>query len=347
MKRFFILAAVIAVLAACTKTTVYDDTRNEIGISPVAGQVTKANGPIKDNTYPQDLSFGIFAYHKITTESQSWADFYGAEAPELYIDNGEFIYKSTYWGGNPDPYYWPKTGYLAFAGYSPFDLTKTSVSYTNAEKPGITIEGFQQGEYVWATNAGAVTNSTVDLMWFDADDQNTANSGPMAVKFRHALSWLDFNVKTDATASGKFKILKITLTNVCTKGNFNSNTGADSNQDEWSELSESRDIVLYDNETGTNINETAQPFGDLLIIPQSIALTASVKNESKIIVEYQQLTSAGTPLKETYTGTLTATGSWELGKHYTYNLTFTLNEILINPSVDNWTDATGGDITIQ
>lgn len=38
---------------------------------------------------------------------------------------------------------------------------------------------------------------------------------------------------------------------------------------------------------------------------------------------------------------------WEMGHRYTFNLTFSLNEIHWDPAVENWIDDEAGKITID
>ena len=219
----------------------------------------------------------------------------------LYIDNGRFGSKSvnggTLWGGkdadgSDHPYYWPKTGVLAFAGYSPYDALDTdasagepkaeSVDYdidaaNGGAAPKLTITGFSQGSYTNTSSNSVLSadNKTVDVMWFDADDQTALN------------------------------------------------------------------------------------LGNLVAIPQdldavSAGTTAAAKNAATVEILYQQLTAAAGTVPNIETKTLTITGSnssdvqgsttsgdWLYGRHYTYTITFGLEEILIDPSVDNWEAGTG------
>ena len=359
MKNLFIIAAAIAAMAACTKSSVvYDDSQNEIGFIPVPDVVSKANvhGPIgtdgtgNTETYPTAETFGVYAYHTTTQgEGTAWNTFHGGNTPSEYIDNGEFVWHAdlnSFAGATP--YYWPKTGSLAFAGYSPYADLNDIVDYTpDQTAPALTITNFVQGTYNWAHDATAVTNETIDVMWFDVNDQNSSNSNDVPVVFKHALTWIDFNLKeAEGTADNMFTIKKVTLTNIYPGGDFTSVS------DTWTPKGILTDIVLFDNDaTGTNLRANAVlDLGKLLIVPQAVGgKTNSAK--SQITIEYTQNTSASEPLTETVTRDLTASvvsgvQTWELGKHYTYNISFSLNEIEITATVADWTVADGGDITV-
>ena len=427
MKTGKLAATVLSVmaLAACTKSeTIYTDTDVEVGFSPVAETATKAvYGPMggeSNSTYNTGETFGIFAWHRILANgatSATWSDFIsGATDTDtpLYIDNGEFGYKGTYWGGTP-AYYWPKTGVLAFAGYSPYDplngegALAGAVEYTLLQangnnEPTLTVSDFKQGTYNWDTDTDALVNETVDFMWFDADDQNAVNFGAQSqaqtgvpVIFRHACSWIDFNLKPEDNddASGKFQILKVTLKNVYTKGDFDSSKADDTvnggdvtlgNANPWTDFGYAEtgktDIVLYDDfdgpvdvsngtflgtdgvpTSGTGVAELA--LGDLLVIPQTLdAVNASTEPDNaaeakfaaEIEILYKQWTVAAGETPNTESVTIAVTGSnatspdagsskageWLYGRHYVYNITFGLDEILIDPSLADW--VSGGSV---
>lgn len=98
----------------------------------------------------------------------------------------------------------------------------------------------------------------------------------------------------------------------------------------------------------------------LIAIPQDLELVAAdeeagteAKDPTSLEIVYQQYTVADgqTPNQETISFRLTGSdtvgtdpitdhGSWLYGRHYTYNITFGLQEILISPSVIDWTDET-------
>ena len=399
------VAATAAMLAACTKgETVYEENGSEIGFRPVAGASTKApvygpQGGADGVTYDQNEAFGVFAYHKVLASgaaSAAWTDF-AADAGRMntYIDGGRFAYDAanSAWAGQKadggdNPYYWPKTGVLAFAGYSPWGITGTvAVDVTTAaQSPKLTVSGFTQGTYTCTTGTTPV-NNTVDLMWFDADDQNAVNltgsaaTSSVAVWFRHACSWIDFNLSPAADADkGKFKILRVTLKNVYTKGSFDSGKCAETVTNDksvpWtaygfsSAASGKEDIVLYDVDAGVFLGTPAAQtsaaavdelqLNGLIAIPQDMEAVAAdagagteAKDPTSLEIVYQQYTVADgqTPNQETISFRLTGSdtvgtdpitdhGSWLYGRHYTYNITFGLQEILISPSVIDWTDET-------
>ena len=183
------------------------------------------------------------------------------------------------------PYYWPKSGSMMFAGYSPYkmyhywkekkddengdevtvehhEFTELKVSYSveNGD-PCLTVTDFVQGRFAWEKDDHFATNETVDLMWFDVDDAGSLSAdastvpsvgaaSAVPVVFHHACSWLDFRIRAkDAEAANRFVILQIVLGNVYDKGTFRSSD--DSGAPAWSDLNYSdaaaKDLTLYYN----------------------------------------------------------------------------------------------------
>lgn len=327
-------ALLAAGMVSCVKeTAVYDAGAAEIGFTPVSYHITKGlPGPMDGTVYDGNETFGIFAWHKITAQPQSWQDFYNDGTPGAgvtYIDGEPFAKNPTskYWAGGynelsilvdrvedasvpggkkretvttvdvasnvHDPHYWPKTGYLAFAGYSPYyrlEITKVpgedgkmdleydastmlssgdcNVSYVpDGTAPYLKIENFTQGDYEWGEDDHWATNETCDLMWFDADDQVLTSNwqtmiagtsdAAVPVSFKHACAWLDFRFRAaDGTADGKFVILKATLSDMYWKGDFVSDDGNGASA--WTGLEDTRDIVLFYNLGDGNADRTSK-----------------------------------------------------------------------------------------
>ena len=375
-RRICYAAVLLLLSAACTKTAVvYEDTGSEISFSPVSiPEVKGVPGAMEGPGFNGFETFGIFAWHKTTSEAQRWADFYadGTEGPGVkYIDGEPFAKLGNHWAGGYNdlnvsfsrgtgdmvrtvemnvsvaenthrPEYWPKTGYLAFAGYSPYYKFETEVRQTadgnneyvyhttrtplaNADDgttvtyntddpahPYLSITGFTQGIFDWEHNNHWATNETCDLMWFDADENWTANLGAgdsrsaVPVTFHHACAWLDFHFRAkDETADRKFVILKATLSNMYWSGDFRSDDGT--GKAVWESLGDSErnagnttEVVLYYNMGKKESQDYEDQFNyityenyfeidDLMIIPQSVDKGSG--SVSTLTVYYKQLTS--------------------------------------------------------
>jgi hypothetical protein len=126
---------------------------------------------------------------------------------------------------------------------------------------------------------------------------------------------------------------------------------------------ESKEIEYKPGATWTNGNTTVTDFGGtalestqngVLVIPQSCApaVVDAGGNETtpaaaEIVITYNLKTYIGeNEYLNNQTVTLPLNGTqindnmWEPGKHYIYTITFGANEILIAPTVEDWTDVT-------
>lgn len=353
VKSFLALAAVAA--SACTSVEVYEqpDAISLVPVAEVPGLKSVA-GPIV-TTYNANESFVVYAYHSTTSsDSQSWTEFYGdGSGVKTWIDAGKFASQGgANWGGSPTAYYWPKTGHLMFAGFSPADVVAgpaagearaTSAAYNlNATAPTFTLTGFQQGNYSATSNQ----NKMVDLMWFNVNDNgskpvnNSVSGAAVPVKFHHSLAWLTFNFKAAQTNSEKFYLVGATLDKINSKGDLSATTdGA-----VWSKLSEPQDYTLYATSTaGTLLDGTGVKADNLLVLPADF--TSATAGTYSLTLKFKQ--GADDQLEQSVSFALNSlpTKSWEAGKHYTYNVTLSVNPIILNPSVDEWTPVAGGDIS--
>lgn len=270
---------------------VYDDTQTEIGLSPVTRPDTKIISGGMETTFDGYETFGVFAYHKITGAGQTWEAFTSAGGDmNTYLYKVPFCKRAagdSYWGGgknevplvyeratgSPDyvkgtsyialsetevfstveraPQYWPNTGSLIFAGYSPyqtFDFYETTEEVDNEEvtvehrdfvpidavydideaggyaNPGLTVKDFRQGDYNWEHDNHWAENETFDFMWFETDDAGNmsfdSSTEAIPVTFKHACAWLDFRIT--AETPGLFSISEVTLSDIYWQADFDS-----------------------------------------------------------------------------------------------------------------------------
>ena len=341
MKKLMILAAAAAAMAACTKSeVVYDDNDVEIGLAPVSYMSTKAEqyGPVSGTDYPTDEHFGVFASH--TTASAGDENFTaGTGTLSDYLKNVEFKKYDTesVWKGVAK-YYWPKTGSLYFAGYSPFGITSDDEAYYfDRTSYKLTITNFSQGTYGYTD--GKTVNpyyEMVDLMWFEATEESY-NTGAPDVIFKHALSYLTFDIKTEDDYAGLFEIKSVTLKDVVRKGTFVSRDANSSYTPTWNPSDDSADKIPEMSLLGYAVPVTVDglKIEDILLIPQST---------TELEIVYTQKASKEQPaIEQVYKTKLTGGESdisteenWLINKHYTYTITFKADEIKLTPKVENW-----------
>ena len=356
MKKFVILAAAVAAIAACTKSqVVYDDNDVEIGLSPVNYMTTKAGwyGPYSGAEYSDNEQFKVWAQYTSQDAGTQFRENTDDDlADSKYLDEVTFGKKdgTEVWGGTPVKYYWPRTGSLYFAGYSPADDTYvTDADYvfnTGGSKMSLT---FTQGDYSYLNSLDAVASNRnykmVDLMYFDVEPTTTSvSSGTSNVTFKHALSWVSFKVNCKAVCDKLFNIKSIEINDVSCKEIFTSGAGSPWMEPAWTANKESvKSFDIYENTTSDSkaiLTSTDYLIVEgLLIIPQTVP-TLTIEYEQK--ASEDQAFVLQNPVTVTISGAETSDNNpetvdnWEINKHYTYTLTLSADEILISPKVDNW-----------
>lgn len=402
MKKYFILAAVASVaLASCTKTipVAYDNGRDvAISFSPISQRAgTKANVYGEQNasysatnpTTGNYESFAAWAYYTAaassTTNPQTNIDptkgapFFGTStAGVTCVHNNGTGTGDDYWAPTT-PYYWPKTGYLHFHALSPADFGTGTLDHAWAD--GVIITDYVAPVYTDASAAGRTPDeSQIDLMYSDFvfdqqrstyatgdddDDSGIYKHDGINLLFRHALSLVQFKVKTasDYTASThkhRFVVRKIEVLNAYNTGSFEENrkndlsngykavadmTGkigftkdnADGSQTPyWHDFSNEVLLTPYDEtagaaKTGTEATSTLSPqVGTTLItLPQSLGHTAN-NVQVRVTFDYSFSVDNGTNWTDALDQTITVDLSGAKG---TYDSTGTPEA---NYTVNNW-----------
>ena len=325
MKKFFFSILAVGAIVACTKSEVKYEGESEIAFRPVASVATKANvmHAIDGTDYPAAETFKVYAYWK--SDKVAGTDHSEFTDAAKYIDGKEFAKSvdGTLWRGAEKPYYWPKTGSMVFACLSPADAPVTNITHNVVND-----------QFVFGYASPATTAETIDLMWTDATvsyNEKTAVPG-VPVTFKHALSWITFKVKGDeVTSGGNFVINNLTINEVIPQGAFLS-AGR-----EWQNTGSPVDVTVFDGEK----NLTTEPVvienvdRGTLVIPQ----VNDTKNYKATIKFTNNL--GDEVIKEVVTVDLGK--GWEIGKHYTYYITFTAKEILIEPHMEDWVEVDAAD----
>ena len=329
MKKFFFLAAAATLtFAACNKTeVVYDDDPQEIAIFALNKTAVKA--PVDGVTFPVEDDMQVAAY-LAQGDAGAGNTTSGNFFPKtLFGNNG-----GDYWAGGR---YWPLSESIInfFAVSQPEGTNPVTTTFDNTTPAS-------------AATVVLADNSTLqyDLMY--AAGQGHCKPGEyleVGMVFKHALSWITFTVKTNATGTGKITVNSITLNGAVYKGELaltNNNyaittsyTSANANVAAAWTPGYAQDLAVT---SGAVVCGTsALDFGatGLLVVPG--AQTSFTVNYT--ITHEEDVTN-------TYNYTHTLAGEWDMAKKYIYNITLNLNEILIDPSVEDWEDVPS-DITIE
>lgn len=319
MKKVFIgAAAMIIALASCSKISVVNnDAPQEIGLKAIAGTMTKA--PI--SAFGDGTNMGVYADYKGAATGSVY---------QAYFADFEFHKNEGSWAGWKDglhsPKYYPVSGTLDFFAYSPKcdDITAGRDGET-----GLTFT------YTLADNKTNQYDVLVSEIRSGVPKPNAATD--VAIKFKHALSLIDINVKR--TGSATILVKSITLS-----GTNHQGAATVVYADRDNETVPSISWVATD-ALGSDLINTGLTLGndfsdyntgaDLLVVP-----TTGVEKSMTIVYTID----GGIDLSHTFS--LGNTGNWEPSTKYTYDITVGPLEITIAPSINDWTPATPSTPTI-
>lgn len=405
-KFMILAAVASVALASCTKTipVTYDNGKDvAISFSPISQRAgTKANVYGEQNaTYTAGApgayeSFAAWAYYtaaaSATTNPQTNADatkgapFFGTDLAGVQCDHHDGTGAGTDYWAPTTAYFWPKTGRLHFHAMSPAAFGSGTLAHSWAS--GISITSYVAPVYTDAAAAGLTADaSQIDLMYsdFEFDKQRSqynttgatvgqyddeedgvyAHDG-VNLLFRHALSLVQFKVKTQAdykvapTHKHRFFVRKIEVLNAYNTGNFSENrkndcsngynavadmTGkigftkdnADNSQTPyWTAFSNEVNLTPYDvtggaAKTGTEalVDVSGQVGTTLLTLPQPLG-HASNNVQVKVTFDYQFSVDDGANWTDALDQTITVDLSGAKG---TYDSTGTP---VANYTVNNW-----------
>ena len=344
MKKIFFAIAAVAALASCSKSNVeYVPSGDQITLLPVAKNITKSM--ITTSEFPTSESFNVWAWYNQVEPGTPAAE-WDTTTDSPYISEGEFVFRSAgNWGG-ATAYFWPKVGSLLFAGYYPASVA-AKVDYAfDATANEMVFSNIPQGTV-------ASTGTSEDLMYFNMT-ASSATNGPLPVVFKHALSWVTVNLsRPEANAENaeypKIVVNSVTFTNVNNQG-----TGVVAGTDgtiDWTVNGAAAPTVVTP-EGGVVLSTTPAKQAEPLFIPQTFVVddkaTADKNEAMELQVNYTIYSSESEFFTETYSKVLAGMedtnedelSEWEPSKHYTYNISIGLSEILIAPTVDDWTGVT-------
>ena len=330
IKRMKIIAEILSIvillagMASCTKTDrLYDDDRTEIAMRPVMSVMPKA--PVTGTEDPVGASFGVNAYYSSDySHGQEWTS---VSSVQPYFENRKFVKEDETFSGDPDCY-WPHSGSLVFAGYSPYNQD-VDPSFDPSSKT-LSIKGF-------------TSDGQTDLMYFLPELSNGRLKGlntsttPVPVSFSHALTLLEFNIKgIEGDEPIRLKKISIAKGKWYSTGDFTVTVGGNP---EWENVvtSGNDDLEIYSPESGHPITTT--PFSvSGLVIPGKIEEN---KNAVDIKIDYE--VNAAQTYQKSGTVETSVQPIWVIGNKYIYDITIASGFIVVDPSVGNYTVVDGPD----
>ena len=324
MKKSLIIALGAIALVACTKTSVSYEQTGEIGFAPVVRK-NSTKAAVEGTAFPNQ-SIKVYGYYDNSMSEGS--PYKGGNFAVEYLPGVEFTKKTdgSTWTGKEHSYYWPKTGSMLFAGYSPVDFGIDKVTFSLGDNK-FSVDTLVQPDF----------SATKDLLY--AGYTKSVLGGTVQMKFSHALSWV--TVKAKAAAANEIKITNIKFVGLAAKG-YSAGLPA------WS-VKEARELNVFaptsafDVPDDTTLVESHKNCG--LVFPQTLT-------DAEIVVSYEMNNGAGKWFAQapfvkklnSLTSGANTINKWEAGKHYTYIINFSRiggepgssNEITIAPTVNDW-----------
>ncbi len=361
MKKVILILSAAAAIAACTKNEVIPASSNENAeITFNVAPKTKADAD-KTQKFDTNNVFASWAYY--LPSGKTWeANRLDSDAVQ-YIDNSTVSYQSTdnVWKNSDNTYYWPKVGSLTFFAYSlnKGDLELKHITsqshvtcYDSAESYG--VNGL--------IDLDENPNTDFLVAQISADQRgNTSiygyNGVPML--FRHRLSRVAFAVKLAGNyTNSKFTLNSIKFNKLCYAIHYDQfHKYEDGTFAEYAKQGDNRSTQVYTQKPMeiTSLDKfvgvPAENEERYIYTPQVFKDETSDDKIANIEVNYTlTATVGGKQVTENCTSVIDVKDyfeSWEMGKRYTINLTFGLDEILWAPAVEDWEDVAGKGVTIE
>ena len=360
MKKLIVLFSAVAALAACSKNEVVPAVSGEnVEISYKVAPRTKAD----PQTFDTKNVFASWAYY--LPSGKSWESnfkdaqiYFGEEnahGVEISYDKDKNV-----WKNKTTSYYWPKEGKLTFFAYS---LNSNYLKDKFGEDTFFYCTK-NESQYGICGSLHLDEDPNTDLLVADMAADKNANEtaykfNGVPTLFKHKLSRVKFAVKKKSDYPGATITLNsITFKNLVNYMFYNQYKINDDN-------SITTDYITYDilgntprseqkyTETALVVSSSTafDPVPDkneirYIYIPQDFKNVTDATKIATIEVKYTVTLKKGTSetdkgISETYTKTLNVKDifdSWEIGKRYTFNLIFSLDEIKWAPAVGDWED---------
>lgn len=365
-KSLFILAAATLVLAGCEKNQPVEENKalsnqpQEIAFSSYAqtAKRVKSNAPVQSAIFPTTYTMEIAAYQSSDPTGNYFTKMtYKKDATAAYWRGWDAS------AGDYAPQYWPLSpATLNFFAISANNVVPTNITIANdlatASVAYTAANGFtatSQSDIMYAFNRGAVTQDG-NTLHFNGD-------APVNMVFSHALALINFQIKAADAASTAISIYKIELNGANYTGTLAfTNTNAShlsagfSTELNWTGTAGADNVKVPNigNETTpvalttdyvpantTAADAEGNAWAALMVVPTDQKAASPVSRgftTFTIYYKYNNKDYTYTYAPGGYSGepaapVLTAV---QPGKKYTYQITMTLHEITVAPSVTQW-----------
>ena len=357
MKKLIVLFSAVAALAACSKNEVVPAVSGEnVEISYKVAPRTKAD----PQAFDTKNVFASWAYY--LPSGKNWDANHTDTEAKIYIgkegeEGATISYGNKVWKDQETSYYWPKEGKLTFFAYSLNSSSLTDKSGTDTHFTCLNHDS----QYGIHGTLNLDTHPNTDFLVADIAKDKTANENVynfngVPTLFKHKLSRVKFAVRKKSDYPGT----TITLNSITFKKLVNGMTYTQYQNDDAKGIipdymypGTARSNQEYTT-TDFEVSSTAfVPVPDAnevryIYIPQDFKNVTEEGKIATIEVKYTVTLKKGISetdkgISETYTKTLNVKDifdSWKIGKRYTFNLIFSLDEIKWAPAVGDWEDET-------
>lgn len=349
MKKLIVLFSAVAALAACSKNEVVPAVSGEnVEISYKVAPRTKADPQAFDTK-------NVFASWAYYLPSENWSENWEVrKGAKPYIGEAHvgatISYKDGVWKDQNTSYYWPKGGSLTFFAYS-FNRGNLDLIHDSGNTWPIVCHN-DQNAYGINAAIDLKDNKNLDLLVAEIAKDKTQNEkfhdlNGVPTLFKHKFSRIQFAVKKKEEYTGATITLNsITFNNVAYTGHysqFNKEDGDVEFTQDYCKVGDIRTSLVY---TTTDFEVTSaskyEPVTETdetyyIYMPQVFEGVTKAENIATIEVKYTVTFKEG--ISRSYTKTLNVKDifdKWEVGKKYTFNLIFSLDEIRWAPAVGDW-----------
>ena len=349
MKKLIVLFSAVAALAACSKNEVVPAVSGEnVEISYKVAPRTKAD----PQAFDTNNKFASWAYY---LPSGNWDNNWDVRKDAKPYIGEEHVgstisYKDGVWKDQNTSYYWPNGGSLTFFAYS---LNRNNLELKHEGTGHSYPIECHNADNAYGINAtiDLKENKNLDLLVAEIAKDRTQNEkfyslNGVPTLFKHKFSRIQFAVKKKEEYTGATITLNsIIFNNVAYAGHysqFNKEERHDTFTQDYCKEADLRGSIVY---TTTDFAVTsATDYAPVTETDETnyIYMPQDFKNvtEDKIAtIEVKYTVTDKEGISKTYTKTLKVKDifdSWKIGKRYTFNLIFSLNEINWAPAVGDW-----------
>lgn len=328
-----LLAAAAVSFTACQKNEVISEMPqdNAISFNTYLGRGAQTKGSIVEIDQLKAQGFGVFAYYTGTTAVDAYSPF---PATPNFMNNVQVTYQTDAWKYTGTKY-WPKneTEKLSFYAYGPYD---------NSDVNAISIDATSKKPELTYIVDNAISNH-MDVLFTPAQEDKTVTNKNGVMAFVHALSRVEFEVKTANTYSDYTMNLK----SVTLSGNIHpSGTLAlGGNTANWDKApAETKSFSIEDDRlitpAGRRVEATQGTPDYIMILPQDFTGTG---NELDLNVQYSVKYLSGTAVLNDVDKKVSI--NLEQGKAYKIIINISMDEVTFTASMTPWDEDHNGFTT--